>query len=346
MNHLKKLAIALTAVSIGVLNTTLGHASGDLYIYNWGEYTPPEMIRKYEKEFDVKVHLDTYDSNETLLAKLKSGATGYDIIVPGDYMTAILIQEGLLEKIEPSKMPNYVNVEDKWRDVYWDSGRHYSAPWAWGSTSFAVDKDIVKGDHNTLKVLFDPEDDVKGKINMMRDVNDVINAALRYLNHDRCNANPNDLKEVLALLSQQKQWVKSYNSESKELLVSGEAVVSMAWNGYALKAREDKPSLVYAYPKEGYTGWMDNIAVPKGAKNLSNAKQFVNFMMVPENAAMISNYARYSNGIKGSDQFMDKALALAPEITPPAGAPAPEFVPPCEPQVVKLYDKLWTKLLQ
>jgi spermidine/putrescine transport system substrate-binding protein len=139
--------------------------------------------------------------------------------------------------------------------------------------------------------------------------------------------------------------VKSYNSEFKEPMVSGESIVSMGWNGYSMRAREEKPSLAYVYPKEGYTGWMDNLVVPKGAPDMDNAKAFVNFMMAPENAAMVSNYARYSNGINGSAAFMDAGLAEAPELTPPADAPAPEFIPTCSPESVKLYDRVWTKLL-
>jgi len=320
-------------------------AAGDLNIYNWGEYTPPEMIEKFEKAYDVKVRIDTYDSMETMLAKLKSGAGDYDIIVPGDGMVSILIKEGLLQQINTFEMENYANVADRWRDVYWDKGRKYSAPWAWGSTAFVVDTDIVKGDYNTLKVLFDPEDAVKGKINMLRDVNDVINMALRYLDLPRCNANPADLKQVLALLLEQKESLLSYNSETKELLVSGEATVSMSWNGYAMRSRAEKSSLKYVYPREGFTGWMDNVAVPSGATNLENAKLFVNFVMAPENAAMITSYANYSNGITGSDKFYDASLAAAPELNPPADAPAPEFVPDCGPKVTKLYDRVWTKLL-
>ncbi len=321
-------------------------SAGKLNIYNWGEYTPPEMITKFEKTYDVKVSIDTYDSMETMLAKLKSGAGDYDIIVPGDGMVAILIREGLLHQIDTFKMDNYKNVAEKWRDVYWDKGRKYSAPWAWGSTSFVVDTNIVKGDYHTLKVLFDPDDTVKGKINMLRDVNDVINMGLRYLNLPRCNENPEDLKKLLALLLKQKDSLLSYNSETKELLVSGEATVSMSWNGYAMRSRKEKPSLAYVYPKEGFTGWMDNLAVPKGASNLKNAKLFVNFMMDPANAAMITTYANYSNGIMGSDAFYDPSLAAAPELNPPASAPAPEFVPDCGPKVTKLYDRVWTKLLR
>jgi spermidine/putrescine transport system substrate-binding protein len=344
--NLKLLSSCGVAFAVATFAANAASAAGDLYLYTWGAYTPPDLIQKFETKYDVQVHVDTYDSNETMLAKIKSGATGYDVLVPSDYMVAILIKEDLLAKIEPNSMSNYANVEDKWKDVYWDAGRHYSVPWAWGTTSFVVDTDIVKTDPNTLAQIFDPADGVKGKINMLRDINEVINAGLRYLQLPRCNGNPQDLKKVLDLLMTQKSWVKSYNSDTKELLVSGEAKVSQSWNGYALRARLEKPSLKYAYPKEGLTGFMDNLVVPKSAPNLENAKLFVNFMMEPENAALVSNYAKYSNAIKDSKKFMDPALAEAPELNLPAGTPDPEFVPPCDPTVVELYDKLWTKLLR
>ncbi len=336
----------LTTLTIGAsLLATSALAEGDLYIYSWGEYTPPGLVDKFEKQFDVDVHIDTYDSMETMISKLRAGAGGYDIIVPGDGTMQILIAEDMVEPIDAFAMPNFSNVDERWREVYWDPKREYSAPWAWGSTAFVVDTDIVKGDYQTLAVLFDPAEEVKGKINMLRDLSDVINMALRYLDLPRCNKSPEDMKKVLALLETQKDWVKSFDSESKEPLVSGEAVVSMSWNGYAMRARDEKPSLAYVYPREGYTGWMDNLAVPKGAGNIDNAKAFINFVMDPENAAMITNYARYSNGIKGSDAFVDPELASAPEMTPPADAPAPEFVPTCSSESIELYDRVWTKLL-
>ena len=337
-----KTALITSAVFLGTMPAM---AAGDLYIYTWGEYTPPELVTKFEKEFDLKVHIDTFDSMETMLAKLRSGAGGYDIVVAGDATVQVMVSEGMVEKIDVNAMANYANVEDKWKDVYWDSGRSYSAPWAWGSTALIVDTEQVKGDLNTLSVLFNPADNVKGRINMLRDMNDVINMAQRYLGLPRCNDKQEDMAKVLELLVAQKAWVKSYNSEFKEPMVSGESIASMGWNGYSMRAREEKPTLAYIYPKEGYTGWMDNLVVPKGAPNLENAKHFVNFMMAPENAAMVTNYAKYSNGIKGSDAFVDAALKGAPELTPPADAPVPEFIPTCSPESVKLYDRVWTKLL-
>lgn len=341
-----KLLSRASALALGpAMLATTAAADGDLFIYSWGEYTPPDLVEKFETEFGVDVHIDTYDSMETMIAKLRAGAGGYDIIVPGDGTMQILIAEDMVEQIDVHAMPNFTHVDARWREVYWDPKREFSAPWAWGSTAFVVDTEVVTGDIDTLAVLFDPAENVKGKINMLRDLNDVINMALRYLDLPRCNDNPEDMKKVLALLETQKDWVKSFDSETKEPLVSGEAVVSMSWNGYAMRARDEKPSLRYIYPKEGFTGWMDNLAVPKDAQNIENAKAFINFVMAPENAAKITNYARYSNGIKGSEAFVDAELSDAPEMTPPADAPAPEFIPTCSPESTALYDRVWTKLL-
>ena len=167
-------------------------AEGDLFIYTWGEYTPPDLVAKFEAEFGVKVHIDSYDSMETMIAKLRAGGAGYDIIVPGDATMQVLIAEGMVEKIDVFAMPNFANVDDRWREVYWDPKREYSAPWAWGSTAFAVDTAVVTGDTSSLAVLFEPAEEVKGRINMLRDMNDVINMAERYLGVPRCSDNPDD----------------------------------------------------------------------------------------------------------------------------------------------------------
>jgi spermidine/putrescine transport system substrate-binding protein len=321
-------------------------AEGTLNIYNWGNYTSPELIQKFEDAYDVKVTIDGYDSNETMLAKVKQGNTGYDIVVPGDYMISIMIDQGLLEKIEPNTMENFKNVDPKWVDVYWDPGRSYSVPWQWGTTSFVVDSAVYKGDINTLALIFDAPPELKGRINMLNDMNDVINAGLRYLGYDRCNSDKAQLKELSELLIRAKADWRTMDYSTIEKLTSGDVDLSQNWNGASMRARAQRPTLVYAYPKEGFTGWMDNVAVLKGAPNLENAKLFVNFIMDPQNAALISNFASYANGILGSAPFMKPALGDAPEIVMPAGAPAPDFVPPCSQEVVDLYNKIWTRLKQ
>jgi spermidine/putrescine transport system substrate-binding protein len=125
---------------------------------------------------------------------------------------------------------------------------------------------------------------------------------------------------------------------------SGDVIATQTWNGMAYRIRQKMPTVKFAYPKEGVEGWMDNVSVLKGANNIENAKLFQNFIMDPENAAMISNFAGYDNGIAGSHAFMSKDLAASPELNPPAGAPEAEFVPPCSPEVVEIYNKIWTNL--
>lgn len=253
----------------------------------------------------------------------------------------------MLEKVEPSKMSNFGNVKSELVDVYYDSGRAYSVPWQVGTTSFMVDTAVYKGNIDTLAILFDTPDEIKGKVNVLKDVNDVINAALRYLDYPRCNSNPKQLKEVSDLLLKSKKDWLSFNSDgAKEVLVSGDAVAGMIWNGYGLRARSEKSTLKYAYPKEGLTAWMDNAVVLKGSPNLKNAKLFMNFIMIPENAAMISNLAKYASGIKGTDPYLTDDLKGAYELNPPANSTPAEFVPPCDAKVVKIYDRIWTKLLK
>ncbi len=344
---MKKILNAFAALLCLVFVSGPVMAEGKLNIYNWFDYLPQELIDKFSAEYDVEVTMDTYDSNESLLAKLKSGVTGYDLAVPGDYMVQILIQEGMLEQVNAFEFENFGNMDPNYIDVYFDPGRKYSVPYQWGTTGFMVDTAVYDGDIDTLEIIFNPPPELQGKINMLKDVNDVLNAGLRYLGLDRCNENPEDLKKLNDLLSNAKQHWLSFNSDgAKEVLVSGDAAVGQIWNGFGMRAREEKATLKYAYPKEGFTGWMDNLVALKGAPNLDNAKKFMNFMLEPENAATLTNFARYTAGVSGTTPYLDDELKTAHEVNLPASAPAPEFVPPCSDNVIRLYDRIWTNLLK
>ena len=336
---------ALTAATALALVGGAALAEGELNIYNWGNYTNPEMIEKFEEEYDVTVNLDSYDSNETMLAKVQAGNTGYDVVMPGDYMVKVMIGEGLLAEVKPNEMENFENVDPKWVDVWWDEGRNYSIPYQWGTTAFTVDTAVYDGDINTLALLFDPPEVLQGRINMLNDMNDVINAGLRYLGYGRCNGNEEEMREVLELLLAAKEHWRTMDYSTIEKLTSGDVDLSQNWNGAAMRARMQRPTLQYAYPKEGFTGWMDNVAVLADAPNMENAKLFINFMMDPENAAMTSNFARYANGITGSEEFMPEDMIDAPEIVIPEDLKsAGHFNKTCPPETQALYTRIWTDL--
>jgi spermidine/putrescine transport system substrate-binding protein len=336
----------LSAAAALLLAAGGARAEGELNIFNWGDYTNPDLIAKFEKEHNVKVTLTDYDSNDTLLAKVRAGNTGFDVVVPSDYAVQILLEEGFLAKTEPNKMPNFKNIDPRWVDVYWDQGRNYSVPWQWGTTNFAVDTAVYGGDIDTLAILFDPPLELQGKINMQPEIVEVIHAGLRYLGKPLCNGNPEDLRAVNDLLQKAKPHWRTIDYGMIDQMVSGDTAASHGWNGAAMRVREQRPTVKYAYPKEGVAGWMDNVVVLADAPNMENAKLFQNFIMDPENAALISNFAKYANGIMGSEKFMPAEFATAPEIAPPAGAPTPTFQPPCPQEVTEKYNQIWTNLLK
>ncbi|MET1025744.1 MAG: extracellular solute-binding protein [Dongiaceae bacterium] len=320
-------------------------ADGELHIYNWGNYTSPDMITKFEKTYNVKVTLDNYDSNDQMLAKIKAGGSGYDIVVPSSFVIPQMIKDGLLAKTEPDKMDNFKNVRPEFVNVYWDEGRHYTVPWQWGTTAVSVNTDVYKGDINTWKILFDPPAELKGKINIEPEPRDVINAASYYLGVPICTDNKADLKKVNDLLiSAKKNWrMMDYDTIGK--MTSKDAAATLNWNGAALRIRMQLPSVKYGYPKEGFESFMDNVAVLATAKNLENAKLFQNFIMDPQNAAMISAFAHYDNGIIGTEPYLPKEMLGAPELTVPAGTKL-TFEPACSHDVIVLQGKMWNNLMK
>ena len=322
-------------------------AQGELRIYNWSGYTSEEMIAAFEEETGIDVSLDTYDTNETLLAKLKSGNTGYDIVVPTHNFVSIFVQEGLLEPINAPELANYENIDERWRDPEWDPGNVYTVPWQWGTTSFSVDTALYDGDVNTYEVLFNPPEAYRGNIGMFDSWDEVLPMALRYLGYDEpCTTETDAFRAALELLEAQKPYVKVYTSEGiLENMIAGETSLNTYWNGASMRVRAERPSVTYAYPREGVTGWMDNLAIAAGAPNKENALTFINWFLEPEHAAMQSNFARYGNGVAGSAEYMDAELQNAPEIVPPEGANI-VFQPTCSPEYTDLASRVWTRLKQ
>lgn len=336
--------VAMSVLGLSVVTHAALANGGELHLYNWTDYTSPEMIKKFEAETGIKVTIDTYDSNETALAKISSGGGGYDVMVISNDFVPIFVKQGLFQDVGVASMPNFKNVDPEWQKRPWDPDAKYSVPWVWGTTSYSVDTAVYKGPTDSLAPLFNPPAELTGKIGMFGSPTEVISLALVYLGKPQCNSNPADLKEVDALLQAQKPFVKVYNSDGNvDRQVSGETVMHEQWSGKALDSRKGKSTITYVYPKEGVVGWMDNVAVPTGAPNVENAKKFLNFLMAPENIALQQISTGYQSAIVGSNKFLPPELGEAPEFNPPAGLKV-EFAPACDEKAIRAYDRIWTGL--
>ncbi|MBL0372183.1 extracellular solute-binding protein [Rhizobium sp. KVB221] len=335
----------LTAGAMLLASVSFAHAAGELHIYNWGNYTSPDMIKKFEKAYDVKVTVTDYDSNETALAKVRQGGSGFDVVMPSQSHLPIWISEGLLLETNPAQMENGKNIAKEWANPDFDPGRKYSVPWQWGTVGVTVNSDVYKGDINTWGLVFDTPDELKGKINVVPEMNDVIYAAIKYVGGDWCTDDKAVLKKARdALVNAKPNWISMEYAVIDKML-AGDIAASTDWNGSVLRQRLQKPSIHYGYAKEGFTYWSDNAVVLKDAKNVENAKLFQNFIMDPENAAMISAFARYANGIEGSEPFMPAEMKGAPELNVPEDMKSKaEFMRLCEPATQEIYTKIWTEL--
>jgi len=325
----------------------LAHAEGELNIYNWGNYTNPELVKKFEQKYNVKVTVTEYDSNDTALAKVRQGGSGFDMVVPSASVVKIWIDEGLVLESRPDQLENFKNVEPRWVDVPFDPGRHYSVPWQWGTTGVTVNKSVYSGDINTSAIFMDPPPELVGKINVVPEMSDVMFLATRYVGAEPCTSDKEVLKKIRdALVAAKPKWV-SMDFGNIDKYARGDIAAGVNWNGASFRSRLQNPDVLYGYPKEGYPLWMDNLMILKDASNVKNAKLFMNFVMDPENAAMLSTFARYANGIKGSEQYMPEDMKTAPEINIPA-----EFVDKgsfnlaCPPEVQAMYTRIWTDLLK
>ena len=335
----------LGAAALLMIGTAMAHAEGELFLYNWGNYTSPEMIAKFEEKYGVKVTITDFDSNDTALAKVEAGASGFDLVVPSAGFVGIYAEKGLIQKLDLSRLPNHKNIAPEWMDVAWDPGREWSVPFQWGSTGMTVNVKDYAGDINTSDIFMNPPPELEGKINVIPEMGDVLALATMWAGGQVCSEDPEVMKKVRdALLAAKPKWM-SMDYSTVEKMINHDYAATVDWNGSALRARLGNPDVAYGYPKEGFGLWMDNVVLLADAKNTDNAYLFLDFIMDPENAAMLSAFARYANGISGSEAFMPEDMKGALELNTPAEfVDKGQFVTVCTGKALEYQTAIWTEL--
>lgn len=336
--------LALTTALAGLIAAP-ALAEGQLNIFNWGNYTSPEAIKKFEDETGIKVTITDYDSNTTALAKVEAGGHGFDLVVPSANYIAVFAEKGLIQELDHDRLPSFGNIDPRWVDVDWDPGRKWSIPYLWGVTAQAINTAVYGGDINDSDVIFDPPPELAGKLNVVPEMTDVMALAVFNQGGDYCTEDLDLLKRVRDMLMAAKdQWI-SMDYSSIEPLVNGNIAGSITWNGAALRARLGNPDIAYGYPRQGYPMFMDSLALLSDAQNVDNAYKFLEFILQPENAAMFSGFAKYNNGVAGSAEFMPDDMKDAPEVNIPEDLlDAGRFLQRCEGKGYEYMTAIWTEL--
>lgn len=314
-----------------------------LHLFTWSDYTEEIIVRQFEERFGIKVVTDTFGSNEELLAKLQAGAGGYDVVVPSDYMVSILVKQDLLAQLDPAKIPNLAHVYKHLKGLYYDPQNKYSLPYLWGTTGIGYNADLVSPPPDSWKVLWDER--YKGKISLLNDEREVFGMALRASGESLNAVDPAKLEAAKANLMTQKALVKTYTSENyDQLLVSGEVVLAHGWSGTIMRASAERPSIKYVVPKEGGTIWQDNLCVLKSSDHKDEAMSFINFLLEPQTAALITSKVRYASASEEARLFVPKEIAQNPAIYPPAETVSRlEWIKDVG-ESIKVYDRAWTEL--
>lgn len=319
------------------------HIGGELNVFNWSEYLPQEVIDQFSREYGVKVNYDTYSSNEEMLAKIQSGASGYDLVVPSDFMLQVMIQKGLLEPLALASIPNFKNIGEAYKNQAYDPGNKFSVPYMWGDVVIAVNTEKVTDPVTSWNDLWNPK--YRGRVVALNDMRFVTGAALKTLGYGMNETDPARLEQAKAKLKELLPNVKVWDSDSpKTSLLNGEAWIGLVWGAEGVLARRENPAIQVVYPKEGIGLWQDNMAIPKGAQHKATAEAFINFILQPEIHKKIADAFPYNLPNVEAQKLLDPNVLNDPQVYAPADVLAKgEWLKDLG-ETNTLYDQIWTEV--
>ncbi|MCC4798243.1 spermidine/putrescine ABC transporter substrate-binding protein PotD [Enterovibrio norvegicus] len=306
-------AILASAACAVAMFTTPAKAENDQLIFaNWGPYLSTELLEQFTRETGIKVIYSTYESNETLYAKMKTHPEGYDLVVPSTYFVAKMRDEGMLQKLDLSKLNNFNELDKNYLDKPFDPNNDYSIPHVIAMTGLAVNTDMYNPDDFTSWAdLWNPE--LEGQIMLMDDTREVFHIALRKLGYSGNSTDPQQIDEAYEELKKLMPNVLVFNSDNPaNPYMSGEVGLGMLWNGSAAAAQREGLPIELVWPKEGGIFWVDSLSIPKNAKNVEAAHKMIDFLLRPEVAAKISADTGYLTAVEKSNSAYKDNPALFP----------------------------------
>ncbi|WP_352418418.1 spermidine/putrescine ABC transporter substrate-binding protein [Proteiniborus sp.] len=342
----KSLKMLLSIMILTVVLVSTGCSNENqtvLNVYNWGDYIDESVIDEFEKEFNIKVNYEDFATNEEMYVKIKSGGTDYDVAFPSDYMIEKMIKEDLLLKLDMNNIPNYANIDERFKNLDFDPNNEYSVPYMWGTVGILYNQKMVNETVDSWDILWDSK--YEGQILMLDSQRDSIAVALKKLGYSMNTRNLKELEEAKEELIKQKPLLLAYvGDEVKDMMIGEEAALAVVWSGDAVYMMEENEDLRYVVPKEGSNYWFDNMVIPSTSKNKKEAEMFINFMTRPEIAKKNTEYIGYSTTNKETMKLLDPEV-----INNEVAYPSDDIINNCEVfldpgEIIKEYDRIWTEV--
>jgi len=360
-------SVSLLALSLaGLAPVAEADSQQTLHIYNWAAYIDEESVPAFEKQTGIKVVYDVFDSNEVLEAKLLSGNSGYDLVVPSSHFLGRQIRAGAFLKLDKNQLPNYRYLD---KDLLQslqsvDPGNDYGVPYMWGTTGVGYNVDKIEeifGEDAPLDswaLVFEPENLKKLSacgVNFIDSADDIYPLIMAYLGVDPNSTDPADYAEdsvTAKRFRELRPYITSFSSSSyTTALATGEMCVSIGWSGEVLSARYNAQEagngvrVEYYIPKDGAPIWFDMMAIPADAENPQAALKFINFILDPHTAARITDYVAFANPNTGAAEFQDPEITNDPAIYPDKKTRDGLFPSKIRPaNIDRVLTRTWTKI--
>jgi spermidine/putrescine transport system substrate-binding protein len=319
-------------------------ADNSVNVYTWSGYIPNEVIQKFTKETGIQVNISEYDSNETMYAKLKASSAGYDVIIPSSYFVERMMRQNMLHKLDKSQIPNFKNLKHTLLNEPYDPNNDYSIPYLWGTTGIVVNsKYFKKGEITSWKDLWNPK--YKNQLMMLNDVRDVFAMALLALGYSVNDSDPKHIERAYLKLKELLPNIKIFNSDAEQTIyIDEDAILGMGYNGDIHLTQKENPDVQFIYPKEGFTIWIDCLAVVKNAPHLANTYKFINFLLRPDVAKITSEETGYATPNEAAIKLMPKEYRGDKTINPDALTLKRGRIQSDTTDVLPIYAKYWELL--
>lgn len=319
-----------------------------LRLFIWSEYIDPAAVKAFEKQYGAKVIIDTYESNESMLAKLQGGGSNYDLAVPSNYVVPGMIRAGLVTALDKSKLPNLKNMGHFFKLDYDPDGK-YSIPYQYAATGLSYRADRYKPQADWQEI-FGPED--THTFLLLDDPREVIGAALKYLGYSVNTTSVPELRAARDLLRKvvAKRGFKGFDGGPgiRNQLLAGSVDLGQIYVGDLLIATEENKNVQVVIPRQGTTISMDTMVLLKSSSNPDLAYKFLNYLLEPKVSAAISNYTYYSTPNRSALPYLSPFLKSIPELNPPASdftSHKLEFINELgDLRTRRIYDRIWTDL--